>query len=170
VRDADREWKLELDIDYVGWKSFRNLDVHLSNGATLPFPQNWRNSYVVMLGTEHKWLSVERLPHWEIAVRGGYTRSQSPIPDTTFNPTLPESDFNGLSVGLGLLCKENAAFLGLISCGKMGRVGRGAIGMDIAYQAQLYESRTISNNVNPTVDGRYRTILHVGAINLRVNF
>ena len=170
VRDADREWKLELDIDYVGWKSFRNLDVHLSNGATLPFPQNWRNSYVVMLGTEHKWLQVERLPYWEVAVRGGYIRSQSPIPDATFNPTVPESDFNGLSVGLGLLCRENAAFLGLIPCGRIGSAGRGAVGIDIAYQAQLYESRTISNNVNPTVDGRYRTVLHVGAINLRVNF
>jgi len=170
VRNADREWKLELDIDYVGWKSFRNLDVHLANGTTLPFPQNWRNSYVVMLGTEHKWLHVEQLPHWEVALRGGYSRSQSPIPDATFNPTVPESDFHGLSVGLGLLCKESASFLGVIPCGKMGSAGRGAIGLDLAYQAQLYESRTIANNVNPTVDGRYRTILHVGAINLRFLF
>ena len=170
VRNAEREWKLELDIDYVGWKSFRNLNVNLSNGGTLPFPQNWRNSYVVMLGTEHKWLHVERLPHWEVALRGGYSRSQSPIPDATFNPTVPESDFNGLSVGLGLLCKESASFLGVIPCGKLGSAGRGAIGLDLAYQAQLYESRTIANNVNPTVDGRYRTILHIGAINLRLLF
>lgn len=170
VRNADREWKLELDIDYVGWKSFRNLDVHLANGTTLPFPQNWRNSYVVMLGTEHKWLHVDQLPHWEVALRGGYSRSQSPIPDATFNPTVPESDFHGLSVGLGLLCKESASFLGVVPCGKMGSAGRGAIGLDLAYQAQLYESRTIANNVNPTVDGRYRTILHVGAINLRFLF
>jgi long-chain fatty acid transport protein len=170
VRDIEREWKLEMDIDYVGWKSFRAFDVHLSNGATLPFPQNWRNSYVVMIGTEHKWLQVGRMPHWEVAVRGGYTRSQSPIPDATFNPAVPESDFNGLSIGLGLLCKENGSFLGMIPCGKLGSAGRGAIGLDVAYQAQLYESRTISNNMNPTVDGTYRTLLHIGAFNLRVNF
>ena len=110
---------------------------------------------VVMLGTEHKWLHVERLPHWEVAVRGGYTRSQSPIPDATFNPTVPESDFNGLSVGLGLLCKESASFLGVIPCGKMGSAGRGAIGIDLAYQAQLYESRTIANNeIHPRPVGR----------------
>lgn len=170
VRNAHREWKLELDLDYIGWKSLDNLDVRLSNGATLPFPQNWRNSYMVMVGTEHRWLQVEHLPDWEIALRGGYIRSQTPIPEATFNPTVPESDFNAISVGLGLLCKKKAAFLGLFSCGSMGSGGRGAMGLDIAYQVQLYEWRTISNNVNPIVDGKYRTILHVGAINFRVIF
>ncbi len=97
-----------------------------------------------MLGTEHR-LHVERLPHWKIALRGGYSQSQSPIPDATFNPTVPESDFNGLSVGLGLLCKESASFLGVIPCGKMGSARRGAIGLYLAYQAQLYESRTVAN-------------------------
>lgn len=170
IRNLDREWKLEFDVDYVGWKSFRNLDVHLSNGATLPFPQNWRNNYVVMLGTEHRWLHVDRLPDWEVALRGGYTRSQSPIPDNTFNPAVPESDYHGVSVGLGLLCKGNAAFLGIVPCGKVGNSGRGAVVLDVAYQALLYESRTITGNMNPTVDGTYRTVLHIGAINLRVNF
>ena len=35
VRDRDHEWKIEFDVDYVGWKSFRSLDVHLSTGGTL---------------------------------------------------------------------------------------------------------------------------------------
>lgn len=170
VRNDEREWKLEFDLDYVGWKSFRNLDIHLSNGATLPFPQNWKNSVVVMIGTEHRWLQVEGLPQWEVAVRGGYIRSQTPIPDATFTPIVPESDFNGITVGLGLLCKADAMFLGVIPCGSMGREGRGAIGLDLAYQAQLYESRTVAGNVNPTVNGTYRTELHIGSINLRLNF
>lgn len=170
VRQPDREWKLELDVDYLGWKSLRNLDVHLSNGATLPFPQNWRNSYMVMLGTEYRWLRLERMPHWEVAARGGYTRSQSPIPDATFNPTVPESDFNGVAAGLGLLCKTGGSLFGVIPCGRAGRAEQGAVGIDLAYQAQLYESRTIAGNVNPTVDGTYRTTLHVGSINLRLMF
>lgn len=170
VRNQAREWKLEFDIDYVGWKSLRNIDINLSSGGTLPYPLNWRNSYVVMLGTEHKWLQMERLPNWEMAVRGGYIRSQSPIPDATYNPTVPGSDFNGITVGLGLLCKEHASFMGLIPCGSMGRNGRGALGLDLAYQAQIYESRTITGNINPTVDGTYRTLLHIGSINVRLKF
>jgi len=170
IRNPTREWKLELDVDYAGWKSFRNLDVHLSNGATLPFPENWRNSFLVALGTEHRWLQVPQLADWEVAVRGGYARSQSPIPDATFSPAVPESDYNVVAVGLGMLCKKSATFLGLIPCGRVGKEGRGAIGLDMAYQAVLYESRTIAGNINPTVNGTYRTLIHIGSINVRVNF
>ena len=35
VRTSEREWKLEMDVDYVGWKSVRNLDVRLGNGVTI---------------------------------------------------------------------------------------------------------------------------------------
>src|ERR1043165_4113205 len=64
VRNREREWKLEMDVDYVGWKSVRNLDVHLANGATIPQPLNWRSTYAVMIGTEHKWLAVHSLSAW----------------------------------------------------------------------------------------------------------
>jgi long-chain fatty acid transport protein len=54
VRTAEREWKLELDVDYVGWKSVRNLDIYLANGTVIPQPQTWRSTYTVMVGTEYK--------------------------------------------------------------------------------------------------------------------
>ena len=41
VRDRHHEWKLEMDVDYVDWTSFRNLDVRLAGGTTLPNPQKW---------------------------------------------------------------------------------------------------------------------------------
>ena len=28
VRDREHEWKLEVDVEYVGWKSVRNFDLH----------------------------------------------------------------------------------------------------------------------------------------------
>ena len=68
VRTSEREWKLEMDVDYVGWKSVRNLDVTLGNGATIAQPQNWQSTYAVMLGTEYKWLALESLPNWEVAL------------------------------------------------------------------------------------------------------
>jgi long-chain fatty acid transport protein len=50
-----------------------------------------------------------------------------------------------------------------------------AIGLDLAYQAILYETRTVTGNMNPVaipgvVNGTYQTTFHVGMINLRVNF
>ena len=42
VRTNEQEWKLELDVEYVGWKSNRDLDVHLSSGGVIPQPQQWK--------------------------------------------------------------------------------------------------------------------------------
>lgn len=177
VRDEAHEWKLELDVDYTGWRSVRNLDVHLSTGATIPNPQNWRSTYTIMIGTEYKWLQPTVLPEWELAVRGGYWHSQTPIPDRAFSPTVPDSDMQAISGGVGLLCKGNGRFLGLFPCSmEQGPAfWPSAIGVDLAYQVNLYEPRNVSGNANPVaipgvVNGRYQTTYHVGSINLRVNF
>jgi long-chain fatty acid transport protein len=177
VRNTDREWKLELDVDMTGWKSVRNTDVHLSNGSTIPFPQNWRNTYTIMIGTEHKWLHPEILPAWELALRAGYWHSQTPIPDSSFLPTVPDADQQAVSVGVGFMCQESGKFLGLLPCGRgdRGILYPRAIGLDLAYQAIFYESRTVTGNANPVaipgvVNGTYQTTFHVGAINLRMNF
>ena len=171
VRDKSREWKLELDVDYTGWGSFRNTDVHLSSGATLPFARNWEGGYTTMIGTEYKWLKPAPLPHWEVALRGGYFHSENAVPDSTFSPAVPDADQHSISIGLGLLCKGQGKFLGLIGCGSgEGMFSPRAFGIDVAYQALLYENRTVSGNINPTVNGTYQTTYHVGSVNLRVNF
>jgi long-chain fatty acid transport protein len=91
VRTREREWKLEFDVDYVGWKSNRNLDIHLANGTLIPFPQNWQNAYTVMVGTEYKWMQMAGMQNWEVALRGGYMTQQAQIPDRTFNPGVPSA-------------------------------------------------------------------------------
>jgi len=172
VRNREREWKLEMDVDYVGWKSVRNLDVHLANGATIPQPLNWRSTYAVMIGSEYKWLALESLPAWEIALRAGYTNQQTQMPDFGFDPGSPSADVNIVGAGLGLACKEQGKFLGLIPCGALGvgAVRTKVIGLDLSYQAALYEERTIAGNRNPTVNGLYKTTLHTGGVSVRVAF
>jgi long-chain fatty acid transport protein len=170
IRTNEREWKLEMDVDYVGWKSVRNLDVTLGNGMRIAQPQNWRSTYAVMLGTEYKWLAHESLPNWEVALRGGYTNQQNQIPDGTYDPGIPSSDLHVVGGGLGLLCKEQGSFLGLMQCGDigLGSLKPKAIGLDLAFQAGLYEDRTVQGNRNPTVDGIYRTTLYLGSATIRM--
>jgi len=57
IRNAQREWKIEFDLDYADWTSFKNLDITLSNGLVLPKPRNWLPAYILMLGTEYKLLN-----------------------------------------------------------------------------------------------------------------
>lgn len=170
VRTHEREWKLEMDVDYVGWKSVRNLDVTLANGTTIPQPQNWKSTYAVMLGTEYRWLALESFPNWEVALRGGYTNQQTQMPDLTFDPGIPSADLHIVGGGLGLLCKEQGSLFGLMRCGELG-VGPlkpKAVGLDLSYQAALYEDRTVLGNRNPTVNGTYRTTLHTGSLSIRM--
>lgn len=172
VRDRDHEWKIEFDVDYAGWKSFRSLDVHLSTGGTLPQPQNWRNSSVFMLGTEYKWLHLDVLPNWEAALRGGYTYTENPGPDSTFTPTAATLSSHGMTLGTGLLCRPGGHFLGLIPCG--GAEGQWyfpkAIGTSVAYLSYIHEARSVMGNINPSVDGTYRLWSHMGAFNLNLIF
>jgi long-chain fatty acid transport protein len=170
-RERDAEWKLELDVDYTGWKSLRNLDIHRSSGVTIASPHNWRSGYMVMLGTEYKWLELQRLPQWEVALRAGYFNAPTVVPDRTFTPAVPDADQHNLSVGLGLFCKA-AGHLWGIPCGNPDETKRGlkGIGMDLSYHALLYEQRTIAGNQNSTVDGKYSTTFHVGSVNIRANF
>jgi len=171
VRDRDREWKLELDVDYTGWKSVRNLNTTLSNGLTIATPADWTSSYTVMIGTEYKWLKPQPLPDWDIALRAGYWHAQKAIPDRTFTPAIPDADQHAVSTGVGFMCRENGRFFGIIPCGGSDKPLRPkGVGIDLAYQAILYEARTVAGNLNPTVNGTYHSTLHVGSLNLRVNF
>jgi long-chain fatty acid transport protein len=171
VRNGQHEWKVELDVDYVDWSSFKNLDVKLAGGGKLPNPQNWSATYVLMVGTEYKWLTPPGLDGWEIAVRGGYIYSATPVPDKTFGPTIPDADYNAFSVGLGFLCRPPGRFLGVVPCGSEGHAWTPkAFGVDLAYQAVLYNSRRISNNMDPRVNGVWDTTTHVGSISLRLAF
>ena len=177
VRDRQHEWKLELDVDYVGWRSTHNQNVALNPsvpgfGNLIASPANWSNGYTVMVGTEYKWLQLDRLPDWEVALRAGYMNQQTQMPDQTFSPTVPSSNTHIPSVGLGLLCKEHGSLFGWLPCGDIG-IGSAkikAIGLDLAYQAAFYEDRTITTNNNPNVNGIYKTMIHVGAFSLRFNF
>ena len=170
VRTREREWKLELDVEYVGWNSNRNLDIHLSSGEVIPQPQQWNTVPVVAIGTEYKWLNPSWLPHWDVAVRSGYTRTENPVPDTTFNPATISLSANTLSIGTGFVCKGQARFLGLVPCGGASALWPKAIGFDAAFQEWFYESRTIAGNLNPTVDGTYHAYVHLGTVSVNLMF
>jgi long-chain fatty acid transport protein len=168
LRDRQHEWKVEFDVDYVDWSTFKNLDAELSIGATLPFPEDFESVFVLMAGTEFKWLQPARFPGWEFAARGGVVHSETPIPDETFNPSIPDADFNAYSIGAGFRCSNPGSFFGFFDCGDQSW-GK-SFGIDIAYQTVVYRSRTINRSTKPVVNGKWNTLYHVGAISFQVEF
>ena len=167
IRNAQHEWKIEVDVEYADWTDFKNLDLKLSNGAVIPQPRNYGDSWILMVGTEFKALSPPVLQKWDVSLRAGYVYSESPIPSRDFDPSNPDSDFNALSAGIGFLCHAPGKFLGVLPCDSLGAK---AMGLDLAYQVLLFQTRGINNNRQPLLNGEWDTTLHVGALSFRVNF
>ncbi len=167
IRNAQHEWKIEVDVEYADWTDFKDLDLKLSNGAVIPAPRNYGDAWIFMVGTEFKLLSPPALPKWDVSFRTGYVRSETPVPSREFDPSNPDADFNAFSAGVGFLCHAPAKFLGVLPCDSLGAK---AMGLDLAYQVLLYQTRGISNNRQPLLNGEWDTTLHVGALSFRVNF
>lgn len=167
IRTREREWKLEFDLDWVGWQAMRNLDLQLSTGTTVPQPQQWKGVPVIAVGTEYKWLNPGWLPQWDVAVRSGYTRTENPVPDLTFNPGILSLSSNTISVGIGFLCTQGGHFMGVVPCGGESALWPKAIGLDVAYQEWIYERHTVTGNINPTVNGSYNAYVHLGTVSFK---
>ena len=167
IRNADHAWKVEVDVEYADWTDFEDLNLKLSNGATIPNRRNYGDAWVVLIGTEFTAFSPHPLPKWDVSLRGGYVRSETPVPSRTFDPSNPDSDYNAFSVGLGFLCHTGGKFLGLLPCSGFG--GK-TIGLDLAYQVLLYETRDIKNNQQPLLNGTWDNTIHVGALSLKMQF
>ncbi len=169
LRDSEREWKIESDLDYVRWSTIRSIDFRFSNGVTLKSPQHWRDAVTVGLGSEYKWLGWS--PRWDLALRAGYLWSMTPVPDKNFNPAFADSNVHVLSAGAGLTCHPGGKFLGVMSCGEVDRSSPWRhTALDLAYQLLLFEPRTVSGHPNPAVNGRYRTINQAVVISFRAGF
>jgi long-chain fatty acid transport protein len=73
---------------------------------------------------------------------------------------------------MGFLCHAGGQFLGLISCADAAKsfLAKSSIGLDVFYQVLVFDTRTVTNSPNPTVNGTYRTTNHVGGATFRLNF
>ncbi len=167
IRNRQYEWKLEVDVEYADWTDFEDLNLQLSNGALIPNPRNYGDSWIVMAGTEFKALSPALLSNWDVSFRAGYIYWDTPVKSKTLDPSNPDANTNTIAVGVGFLCHESGRIFGVLPCNLMGAK---AIGLDLAYQVLLYNTRNIQNNQQPLVNGKWDTTLHVGALSVRMNF
>ena len=172
VRDQEHEWKLEFDFEWIDWSTGSNLDVHFSNAPVARQSRDWDDSYTFSVGSEFKWLDLTSLPNWEIALRGGYQRSQAPNSAQTFNPTVSDANWNILATGIGLKCAKGGHFFGFIPCGYESSYLPKAMVMDLGFSVAFWEKRTINGNeLNPTHNGTYKTKdWYIGHVSLGMVF
>lgn len=111
---------LSLDGAYVQWSSFDELPVDFAGQAPdRVLFEDFKNIWAVRTGIEHRF-------GMGIAGRAGFSFAQSPAPDETVTPLLPDMDrynFNlGVGIPLGSRLTVDAAYLRVETEGRRGRI------------------------------------------------
>ncbi len=141
---------LAASLQYVTWSSYKELNVDFAdpNFQDISLPKNWFDSYIVRFGGEYNLLS-------NLDVRAGMIYDKNPIRDEYVDPTLPDSDRLGFTLGAGYKM-NNLTF-------------------DFSYMFLRVAERTISNSkvyyVGDTpFNGTYNTTSHLFGFNVTYNF
>jgi long-chain fatty acid transport protein len=114
-------WGAELVYEYARWSEFKTLKATFQSGPLPGFnlPQNWKDTSTVRFGSHY---SLTK----NIELRGGLAIEETPIPNSTQNPSIPDADKLTLNVGIGYKWEK--------------------ISFDLGYQAVFYKTRRITNN------------------------
>ncbi len=138
--------RVEANAEWLQFSRFTELQ--LDTPAALPgvnkvVPQNWRDTFTFGIGGD--WRFAEG---W--VARMSYQYFQSPVPDQTFSPTIPDAPQNVVTVGIGY------------------RIGRHRF--DAAYARIFYDDRNIQSNQNPAYSGRYEIAAHLISVGYGLSF
>ena len=114
-------WGAELVYEFTRWSEFRTFKATFQSGPLPGFnlPQNWKDTSTVRFGGHY---SLTK----NVELRGGFALEETPIPNSTQNPSIPMRDKFTLNVGLGYKWEK--------------------FSFDLGYQAVFYKTRLITNN------------------------
>lgn len=133
------KWKVEVDLDWTQWDQVDDIVINFDNGVLTDITQkqDLRNTLAYKLGTECRYSET-------LALRCGYIYNENATSESTWRPSLPDTDVHFLTLGCGYV--------------------KDGVAIDTALQLLYYEKRTVDNNVDfnefasrSSVDGTYRT-------------
>jgi long-chain fatty acid transport protein len=143
--------RLESDIEWVQFSRFKSLDLNLGNNSVLfsslgkstSIAENWHDTFTA--GFSGDWKFAE---HW--VARGGYQFYETPVPDSTFSPTIPDANQNVITVGLGWKGRHTS--------------------LEFAYGLDFYNDRNINSDQTPAFNGKYTFNVHLFSLAYRYAF
>jgi len=108
--NVTEDFTLEADVQYVGWSEYNELILDIPKGPAFPLtgqplqgPQTlkkeWENSILLRLGGEYR---MDKL-----ALRAGVVYDQTPQPDKSVEPMLPDANRIELVAGFGYKLTDN---------------------------------------------------------------
>lgn len=147
--------KLEVDAQWTDWATLDKITISapgtVFDGTTIPF--HWKDSWYYELGGQY-----DLNEHW--TVRAGWIYSQNSVPGNTFSPTVPDSDRQVFSLGLGY------AFVPVV----FGHLLH--VNSDIVYQYSLSQDRNVNipEGNGTTASGTWKSDANAVMLTTSVNF
>ena len=90
---------LEFDAERTGWSSYKKLELEFQAPMTSfnknPDAKNWEDVWAYRFGAQYAVTP-------KMDLRAGYAYDNSPTPDSTLSPELPDADRHNFSIGSGL--------------------------------------------------------------------
>jgi len=126
------KWTFAAGVIWTGWSVFDELVPKFGGKLLIPpsmrsAPQDWRDIVAFPFGVQY-----QLNPTW--VFRGGYIFDQSPVPERTLGPMVPDSDAHLLTLGIGYT--------------------RGDFTIDMACMVLLFEDRHTRRNLDG-LNGKY---------------
>ncbi|TWJ19849.1 OmpP1/FadL family transporter [Geobacter argillaceus] len=142
---------LEFDAERTGWSSFDKLQFNFNSAQfagfnNKPDAKNWNDVWAYKVGGQYAYSK-------NIDLRAGYAYDESPIPDSTLGPELPDSDRHNVALGLGL---HNSY-----------------ASLDLAYMWVKFMERTVNNQNMQTLkgeNGTFNSDAHLFGANITIKF
>ena len=88
-------WTLLADVAWTHWSRVSELRVRTDGRPDAVTEQHWRDAWFAALGAEYRATDA-------LTLRSGVAVDQSPVPDATRSPRIPDSDRYWLSIGASL--------------------------------------------------------------------
>lgn len=139
--------RLGLDLEWVEFSTFDELPLDVGRNNPLlqspTVPQQWDDTWVIAAGAEYDVSEA-------LTVRGGYVFLESPVPEQTLAPSLPDANRHMITAGL------------------TARTGPHALGA--AYVYTLVEDLEVTDNLNPLFNGDYDFNQHLLVLSYAYTF
>ncbi len=142
--DVTEALSVEFDINWMDWSSYQSLDLNFENPTTpdKSQPKHWEDVYSYRLGT--RYLVTEAFEMY-----AGYLYDETPIPDETLDPILPDANRHSVQLGAGYRL--------------------GSVMIQASYMALFFEDRETTTN-ELGVNGDYKSFSHLLGMQLSYAF
>ncbi len=141
------EVRVEIDGEWLQFSNFDSLDIDVGNNNILfpsrTFPQRWKDTFTAGIGGDWKFAK-------DLVLRASYQFYESPVPNETFSPTIPDANQHVFTVGLGYHHSRHA--------------------LEMAYGLDFYDKRTIANAPTYPFNGTFDFTVHLFSFLYRYAF